>query len=165
MVPNANVRHFLIKARQRDLITAAGGQLRAAEICGYSKTHVGRWGDPNSPDWMPLDAVFKLEEETGRFDMSEAIAQARGRRIADADGDRASRGSVMASHADTVAQMGELMSALALALADGKVSPNEAGTIDRAAGKLVNAISELREALAGVRAQGGLSVVDGGARG
>jgi len=159
MVPNANARHFLIKAKQRDLITAAGGQVRAAEICGYGKSTVGRWADPGSPEWMPLDALFKLEEDTGRHDLSEAIAACRGKRFSDEPGTAAANGSAMSAHAAAVVQMGELMTTGALAFADGKLTPAEATQIDRALSKLEEAVEEYRKVMAGARGAGGLDLV------
>lgn len=161
MVPNANTRHFLLKAKQRDLIAAAGGIERAAAICSFSKSVVGRWNNPDSPEIMELPAIFALEEETGRFDMSEAIAQSRGRRYADEALTGSANGSVMASHAEAVVQMGELMTAGALAFADGRLTPAEAQQIDRALAAVEKATSEYRKVIAGVRGSGGLSVVGG----
>lgn len=163
MVPNANARHFLLKAKQRDLIAAVGGIERAAAICSYGKSTVGRWGNSDSPELMPLDAMFALEEECGRFDMSEAIAAARGRRFAETEISASDNVSVMASHAEAVVQMGELMTAGALAFADGKLTPAEATQIDRALAKVEAATAEYRKVVAGVRGQGGLSLVGGGA--
>ncbi|MEP9389624.1 phage regulatory CII family protein [Mesorhizobium sp. KR9-304] len=165
MVPNANARHFLLKARQRDLIAAAGGIERAAEVCSYGKSTVGRWANADSPELMPLDAIFALEEEAGRFDMSEAICHARGRKLADLDAAQAAaNGSVMERHAEAVVQFGELMTAGALAFADMKLTPAEAAGIDRAAARAIDAMAELRKAAAHVRGEGGLSVVAGGAK-
>jgi hypothetical protein len=161
MVPNANARHFLLKAKQRDLIAAAGGIERAAEICSYSKSAVGRWAHADSHDEMPLDAIFALEEETGRFDMSEAIASARGRRFADVEAMPAN-GSVMAAHAEAVVRMGELMTEGALAFADGQLTPAESARIDRALAKVEKGIDDYRQILAGAKAAGGLKVVPGG---
>lgn len=161
MVPNANARHFLLKAKQRDLIAAAGGIERAAEICSFSKSAVGRWANPDSHELMPLDAIFSLEEETGRVDMSEAIASARGRRFADVEA-TAANGSVMAAHAETVVRMGELMTEGALAFADGQLTPAESARIDRALSKVEEGLGEYRRILAGAKASGGLKVVPGG---
>lgn len=158
MVPNANARHFLLKAKQRDLIAAAGGIERAAGVCSYSKSTVGRWANAESMEMMPLDAMFALEEETGRHDVSEAIAQARGRRFAGADAQPAN-GCVMSAHAETVVRMGELMSEGALAFADGQITPAESAQIDRALARVMEAMGDYRKLLAGAKAAGGLKVV------
>ena len=162
MVPNANARHFLLKAKQRDLIAAAGGIERAADVCSYGKSTVGRWANADSPELMPLDAVFRLEEETGRFDISEAIVQARGRRLAEREEAGPGNGNLMERHAESMVHIGELMTATAMAFSDLKLTPAEATQIDRAAAKVIDALGELRKAAAGVRADGGLSVVEGG---
>lgn len=160
MVPNANARHFLIKARQRDLIAAAGGIERAASIASFGKSTVGRWANADSPELMPLEAIFALEEETGRFDLTEAIVAARGRKLAEPDqGAAAANGSVMERHAEAIAEFGALVTAGALAFADMKLTPAEATQIDRAAAKAIDAMSELRKAAAHVKGQGGLSLV------
>jgi hypothetical protein len=161
MIPNANARHFLLKAKQRDLIAAAGGIERAAQICSYGKSTVGRWAHAESPDLMPLDAIFALEEEAGRFDMSEAIAAARGRRLAETEPAQAANGSVMSRHAEAIVHAGELMAAGAMAFADGRLTPAEATQIDRAAATLERALSELRKATAAAKGAGGLTVVGG----
>ncbi|RWM19639.1 MAG: hypothetical protein EOR72_00095 [Mesorhizobium sp.] len=158
MVPNANARHFLLKAKQRDLIAAAGGIERAAMVCSYGKSTVGRWANADSTELMPLDAMFALEEETGRFDMSEAIITARGRRLAEVE-TTAANGNIMTAHAETVVRMGELMTEGALAFADGELTPSESAQIDRSLAKLNNAIGEYRKVLAGAKAAGGLKVV------
>ncbi|WP_421925515.1 phage regulatory CII family protein [Neoaquamicrobium sediminum] len=163
MIPNANARHFLLKAKQRDLIAACGGQIRSAEICHYGKSTVGRWADTNSPELMPLDAIFALEEECGRFDVSEAIAQARGQRFADAEtGEEAANACVMERHANAMVQIGELMTTAALAFSDGKLTPAEATQLDRIASRVERAMEDLRKATASARGAGGISLVAGG---
>lgn len=158
MVPNANARHFLLKAKQRDLIAAAGGIERAAAICSYSKSVVGRWNNPDSPEIMELPAIFALEEETGRFDLSEAIAQARGKRFADSGVEPAANASLMARNAAVAVQVGELLTSAALAFSDGQLTPNEAQQIDRTASKLEEALADFRKALAGARSAGGARI-------
>lgn len=163
MVPNANARFFLLKAKQRDLIAAAGQIERAAALCNRSKSEVGRWNHADSPDLMPLDAIFALEEETGRFDMSEAIAAARGRRFAETEtAGTAENASIMARHAEALMKVGDLASAGALAFADGRLTPAEALQIDRATAALEASLAELRQLLAGARSAGGISLVSGG---
>jgi hypothetical protein len=158
MVPNSNARHFLLKAKQRDLIAAAGGIERAAEVCSYGKSTVGRWANAESHELMPLDAIFALEEETGRYDMSEAIAAARGRALADA-AILSANGSLMEAHAESAVRLGELMREGALAYADGHLTPAEGAQLDRALAKVQESVSDYRKLLAGAKAAGGLKVV------
>lgn len=164
MVPNANARHFMLKARQRDLIAAAGGVERASAICNYGKSTVGRWHHADSTEIMPLDAIFALEEETGRFDMSEAIAASRGRRFADADvAAEAANASVMERHAAVTVKVGELMTVAALAFADGKLTPAEMREIDKTTAGVQVELTELRSAIAGAGRDGSISLIKGGA--
>jgi hypothetical protein len=158
MIPNANARHFMLKAAQRDLIAAAGGIERAAAVCSYGKSTVGRWANGESPELMPLEAMFALEEETGRTDLSAAIAAGRGKRFAETETVSAN-GCVMSAHAEAVVRMGELMTEGALAFADGQITPAESAQIDRALAKVNDAVAEYRKILAGGRASGGLKVV------
>ncbi|MBN9078544.1 MAG: hypothetical protein BGN87_00275 [Rhizobiales bacterium 65-79] len=158
MIPNSNARHFLLKAKQRDLIAAAGGIERAAEVCSYGKSTVGRWANSESHELMPLDAIFALEEETGRFDMSEAIASARGRALTET-ATVAANGSLMEAHADAAVRLGELMREGAIAYADGQLTPAEATQLDRALSKVEQSMADYRKLLAGARGQGGLKVV------
>jgi len=164
MVPNANASHFRLKAAQRDLIAAAGGIERAAEIASYGKSTVGRWSNTDSPEIMPVDAALRLEEETGRYDFTAALAAARGRKLASLESDAAEAGDIMARFSDVMQRVGELAASAAVAFADGKITPTEATTmIDKPASLLIDVANELRRAAASVRGAGGFTVVNGGA--
>ncbi|QPC87393.1 hypothetical protein GA830_12065 [Mesorhizobium sp. NBSH29] len=159
MVPNANSRHFRLKAAQRDLIAACGGVERAAEIASYSKSAVGRWYNGDSPELMPLDALDRLETECGRDFVTEALAHNRGRRLTDRDGETGDAASILSHHAEVTRSFAELVQASALAFADGRVTPVEAVAIDRHCAALIETASGLRKAAASARGAGGLSVV------
>jgi len=162
LVPNAHARHFLLKAKQRDLIAAVGGVERAAAVCNFGKSTVGRCYNANGPDVMPLAAIFPLEEECERFDMSEAIAAARGRRFAETDiAADETHPNILARHAEAVMRVGELELASAVAFADGRLTPAEAEQIDRATAALERALLDLRKATANARGAGGVSLVGG----
>lgn len=156
-------RVLRIKAAQNQLIAACGGLDAVAvgeeAIINAGRSTVGRWSDIGDPTLMPLLAVIKLEAHCGQPLVTAALAEISGRRLADPDAETVSQGSVMARHADAIIHAGELMAAGAAAFADGKVSPNEATTIDRAAAQLERGLAEYRKALAGIRAAGGLKVV------
>jgi hypothetical protein len=154
---------FRIKAAQEQLIAACGGADDCVEIARFARSTIFRWADKNDPTLMPLSALMALEAHCKLPIVTAALAEVNGRRLADPDGDTASQGNLMARHAEAIIQAGELMVAGAAAFADGKVTPNEAATIDRAAGQLEVGLTQYRKALAGIRAAGGLSVVNGGA--
>ena len=153
------------KAAQRDLIDACGGIERVAAKCGYSKSEVGRWRAPGSPDLMSIDAVVLLERDCGRDFVTASMANANGRRLTDPDEERRADVNVLSAHAAKLRSSAEVANAMATAIEDGHLSPAEAAVIDRAAAAEELALSELRAALAVVKARGGvasmLSVVGG----
>lgn len=157
----ATARILRIKAAQHQLIALCGGIDECVEIGNFGRSTVGRWYDLGDPTLMPLNAVISLETHCGQPIVTAALAEINGRRLAAPDGEAASQISVMNHHAEAIVQAGELMSAGAAAFADGRVTPNEAVAIDKAAGQLERSLSDYRKALAGVRAEGGLKIVGG----
>lgn len=162
---NIIARLARIKAAQQEIIGRAGGIDGAVAALGggIGRSTVGRWNNPDDPTLMSLDAMIRLEASTASSIMTAALAELNGRRLADPDAETINQAGVMSRHAEAIVQAGELMAAGAAAFADGKVSPNEASTIDRAAAQLERGLGEYRKALAGIRANGGLAVVGGGA--
>lgn len=153
-----------IKAAQHQLICACGSvEDLLDEHPGLGRTSLFNWKDINHKALMPLDVVMKLEAHCGRPIVTEALAEIAGRKLVDPDAGVVSSACVMTRHADAIIQASHLMSVGAAAFADGRITPNEATGIDRAAAQLQEAISEYRKALAGIRADGGFSVVKGGA--
>lgn len=154
-----------IKAAQNQLISACGSVDDILdEFPGLGRTSLFNWKDIDHKALMPLDVVIKLEAHCGRPILTEALAEIAGRRLSDADPTVFDSTSVMTRHADAIIQASQLMSVGAAAFADGRVTPNEATAIDRAAASVEDSIAEYRKALAGIRAEGGLSLVKGGAK-
>lgn len=144
---------YRLKAAQRDLVKRCGGVERAAEIASVSKSQMGRCNNDGDPDLMTIPVVLALQADCGLPLVTAAMAELQGRRLTDpaagADGGNA---AVQMLHAEAIVQAGELVSAGALAFADGRLTPAEAVSIDRAAARLDAAISDLRKALAAARA-------------
>jgi hypothetical protein len=63
----------------------------------------------------------------------------------------------MASHAELMRQTAELANSIAMAIADGKVTPTEAHTVDRIAASVQTATNEVRASLASIKAKGGVA--------
>ena len=163
---NILARLARIKAGQQQLIAQAGGIDGAvANLAGpdgsptVGRSTIGRWNNPDDPTLMSLDALIRLEAATGSSALTAALAELNGRRLADREAEASRQTNVMNRHADMIMQASELMAVGAAAFADGKVTANEAGDMDRAAAHLERAISKYRKALAGIRADGGLRVV------
>ncbi|EDQ33925.1 hypothetical protein HPDFL43_05710 [Hoeflea phototrophica DFL-43] len=151
---------YRIKAAQRDLIALSGGIERAAEISGFSKSHVGRWNNAQDTDLMPLNAVLVLEEHCGVALVTSVMAELNGRRLIDESEGAGASADVLSAYAETVRHAGEMMSAGAIALADGKVTAAEAISVDRAVSVLERGLADFRQTLARVRA-GEIRIVGG----
>lgn len=143
---------YRLKAAQRDLIKRCGGIERAAEIASVSKTHMGRFNNDGDTDLMPLPVVLMLQADCGLPLVTAAMAELQGRRLSDPDAGAEGNADVQMRHAEAIVLAGELVSAGALAFADGKLTSTEAVSIDRPASRLEVAIGELRKALAAARA-------------
>lgn len=148
---------YRVKAAQRDLIERCGGIERAVSITGFSKSHVGRWNNPNDPDLMPIGAVRALEQDCGQPLITAVMAEASGRRLTDPEAERQSEVNVLTKHAEVMRLSGELANSVAVAISDGHFSPTEAASVDRVAASLEKATSDLRAMAAVVKAQGGMS--------
>ncbi len=162
MVPNANARHFRLKAALRDLVAACGGIERTAEIVTMGKSTVGRWQDPDAKDFPSIAVVAQLEAECGRADVSRAMAEIAGIPIGSREREAEGNACIMASHAEAVTRAARMMAEGAMAFSDSHVTPAEATSMDRAVQGLEEALGEYRKVLATVRGEGGLSLVKGG---
>lgn len=153
-------RILRIKAAQNQLIAVCGGIDDAVESLSgtFGRSTVGRWHDLGDPTLMPLQAVMTLEASCGQPIVTAALAELNGHRLAGREPGLVAAGEVMRHHTETVMRMLDAMRADAEAFADGKLTPREAGDVDRALGALENELSEYRLALAGVRAAGGVKL-------
>ena len=156
---------YSVKAAQRDLVKLCGTIERAAGIANVSKTQMGRFVNATDPDLMPLHVIVVLEKECGQPVVTQVMAAEQGRRLTDPDEERQVERDVMTGYAALMQQSASVVNALASAMADGQVTPVEAQGIDRALSAMQIATQDLRAALAGVKARGGvkasLSVVSG----
>lgn len=164
MTPNANARHYRIKAAQRDLIAAAGGIERAADICSYGKSTVGRWSKIDQPEIMPADAVEALEAETGLRLWTAAWLRERGLRLADEEAGAA--GNCLATEMATLGgAFGALFTEWSAIAADGHATPAEAdGLLRRHLPEIDAAVDRLKDAAATVIADGGRHLYERPAR-
>lgn len=146
---------FRVKAAQRDLIERCGGIMRVVDKSGYSKSEVGRWNNGAEPDLMSVSAIVVLERDCGQPLVTAVLAEANGRRLTDPEEGRKAEINVLTSHAELMRQSAELANAIAVAIADGQVTPSEATTVDRVVSGMERAAADLRAALAGIKASGG----------
>lgn len=146
---------YRVKAAQRDMIERCGGIARAEAITGFSKSHVGRWNNPNDPDLMPLGAVRALEKDCGQPLITAVMAEANGRRLTDPEEERRAEVGVLTIHSEKMRMSAEVSYAMAQAIADGNISPAEATIVDRALAQEDRVNAEMRAALAVIKARGG----------
>lgn len=152
--------HLRFRGAQRDLIDGCGGIERVAEMTSFSKSAVGRWRSPGDRDEMPYRIALLLEDDCGRPLVTRLMAEFSGRRLSEAgDGSAAAVNTLSAQVADLVEHAGKLVVETVRAKADGMVTPAEADHL-RALNATVSRLSEdISDALAGVKADGGLRVV------
>ena len=113
-----------------------------------SKSQVGRWNNAQDIDLMPLNVVYVLESECGIAFVTKALASLNGRSLEENDKPNHKNPDIMTTFADTVHHTSELMKAGIDALADGKITPNEATRMDREAASLEKRVAILRNGLA-----------------
>lgn len=147
---------YRVKAAQRDLVEACGTVRRVEARFNYGKSTIGRWENSADPTLMPMQAVIALEADCGTPFVTSVMAELSGRRLSDPNEARAEDICIMTSHADLLRQVAELTGSMALAISDGKVTPAEAHTLDRIASKMQDAMSDLRTALANIKAKHGV---------
>jgi hypothetical protein len=145
-----------VKAAQRDLIKIVGGIDRAAEISSVSTSHIGRMNNARDTDLMPLSVVYALETECGMPVVTQAMAELSGRRLTDPEGEQKASVNFVSAFSEVMQKTGTLAASGGAAMTDLFVSHTEANGMDRVAADLERATSKLRQALAGVQAQGGV---------
>lgn len=146
---------YRLLAAQRDLIERCGTVERVAEKCGYSKSEVGRWRGGANPEFMPVGVIALLEGDCGYALVTAVLAEANGRRLSDPELERVADINVLNAHAEMLIRQADAMTALAQAIADGHVTPTEANIVDKKLADQERATSNLRAALAVVKARGG----------
>lgn len=136
-----------VKAATRDLVSKAGGQIRAANISGWGKTSVDRWGSARHPDVIPLMAALILERDVGCPFVTQVMAEINGLSI----GAREAAGELpgfQESFLNLTRVKADLVAKVVEASADGDISINEAMAIDRKLGRVVEKATRMRETLA-----------------
>lgn len=136
---------FRLKAAMHDLIDRAGGIERAAELCGYSKSAVGRWHCRHAEDMMPIAAALALEIDSGFPLVTRAMAGLNGLECSTSG---TAEPHVMGAYVALTEKSAALNSTVACAMADGVITPGELLQIDEAASATEGATERLRQTLA-----------------
>jgi hypothetical protein len=136
---------FRLKAAMADLIDRAGGIERAADLCGYSKSAVGRWHCRNNDDLMPMAAIVAMECETGSHFVTQAMCGIHGMSAAPVANDAV---QFLGAYVAVSQHHSDLQAAVAGALSDGIITGTEQQKIEAKAARAAEDIEALRGTLA-----------------
>ena len=128
-----------------DLIDRAGGIDRAAEICGYSRSAVGRWNSRTDQDLMPLAVVLSLEAETGSPLVTRAMC---GLNSLECTAAPSGEGHVVGAFVALTASVAALNSEMASAMADGVLTAGKQSRLDEKASDVGQTNEALRQSVA-----------------
>lgn len=127
-----------LKAAVAELVTAAGGLERCAELTGRSTTQLFRYTNPESPDQMPVNVIMALEAIAARPIVTAFLAQALDHVLLPVL-PAAAAGDVLPGTATLAAEHSDFFAKLAADLADGRIDPREAGRLADEAFEVVQA--------------------------
>ena len=159
-----------IKMAQYLLIKRLGGVKYACLASGVSNGQMGNYYNLDHPAIMPLQVITVLEAEAGLPFVTEAMAEVNGYRVSspdpggnDAD-DATHVADVFRCNNAILGKVGSLVTAVAEALADGKLTPNELAHISRQTAPVRELLSQLDAVTASGRDEGGQVVSFGEAK-
>lgn len=119
---NRTIYHLALKQEQRGLIEAAGGLVKAAEVCGLRKSHVQRIQDPNTSFHFTTLQIALLETHTGKPMVTEIMAAIAGREMVASDNPIPFQFD-LEDHANEVVQQGAGLVSAIYACLRGQKSP------------------------------------------
>lgn len=146
--------HGTLKDAMVELVDAAGGLRRAADLTRLNKTRLGEICSPHREDvHAPLDVVQALEMATGCRAVTHHLAARHGVLLVDMGmtetmvvlNDR--RGGVLRSNADAVKAAAEAISSQMDAAADGVIDADEASALLPAVEGALQHMARLRHLL------------------
>ncbi|MGY3609904.1 MULTISPECIES: phage regulatory CII family protein [unclassified Bradyrhizobium] len=144
--------YLALKAATRRA-TAEAGTL--AEVAKHTRTHgsmLSKYGNPNEHEFAPIDVAMDLDALAGDDRILRAWAEMRGYDLV--KDERGVAVESMAQHVGSVGrESGELISEMCTALADGKVTPNEALRIENAGEDLKDNVTRLQDDCRRIRAK------------
>jgi hypothetical protein len=136
-----------LKEAQDRLVNAAGGQKTAADWTRVSKSMLGRYTDDAEPAChMPVDVVRVLEARARTPIVTEFLAIEAGYAlipVLDGAGDVAAQG-LAPQTAACAKEASEVFARLAAMLADGRITPTEAGEAIKEIDEVLSAFASLR---------------------
>lgn len=126
--------HNTLCTAWRQVVARVGKGTALAAHLEVQESHISEWGSPESGRAVPIAVVLEAEVFAGEPFVTAALAAAQGYRLVaiDAASEGAAPGpSLGILAAGVMREMGEAMTALAVAAADGRLSPRERARIAR----------------------------------
>ena len=139
--------YLALKAAVRDLVTAAGGANRAAELTRSDAPRLSRYGSPHEAMHAPLDVIADLEAEAGAPIVTAILADMQGFNLVPQTAISKPDASISLSIGEAAKDFGAMISELAVALADGNLTEQEAAHVIPLVRELATEIAELDQAL------------------
>lgn len=140
-----------LKRKTRELIAAAGGQVKAAQKCRISQQQLQRCASLNaehSSAFVTLDVVLCLENDTDRPIVTEYLAEAAGAVLVMVPQVAAGAVDLLQLLAAQSKESSDLTAAICAALADGKINSSEAHQAIDEIDQLVRVAMQMRAELA-----------------
>ncbi len=151
--PYSRADYLALKAAFRRACEDAGTLQHVAEFTRVDQARLSRYGNPDSPEFPPIDVMLDIDALSGGDRCLKAWALLRGFEL-----NRTEKGiavEAMSRHVGAVGkESGELISEMCEALADGKVTPNEAERIERNAQDVIDNVVNLQADCRRIRAVG-----------
>lgn len=151
--PYTRADYLAIKSAFRRACEDAGPLATIAEYTRVDPALLSRYGNPDRPEFPPVDVMMDIDALSGGDRCLRALAEIRGYELI-----REERGvkiEDMNRHIGAVGvETGELISEMCNAVADNKVTPREAEAIERRAEDVKNNITLLQNDCRRIRAGG-----------
>lgn len=137
---------YALKAAVRRAVMLCGGPNAAAEIVRADAPRLSRYGNPDCPEFAPIDVCLELDRAAGANVILRAMADLCDLEVSQRNVDRDAAYDLTHAAGQVAKESGELISATIEASADGKVTPREAREIDEAAAELQEKVISIRTA-------------------
>lgn len=142
----------MLKAASRELIRAVGGQEAAAEFLGSRQQRMSDCGRPNTPDFLRLDEIARLEDVThgdpGHPHITAALARRQGYAIVRLPDAPPAGRDLLSILAENARENGDVASAILSAIGDGKVDGPERRAILGQIDEQIHVAMRLRSTIA-----------------
>lgn len=136
--------YLRLKASTRDLISAAGGPTRGAELTRSSQSRLSEAMAPHCEDrFLCIDQVADLEAEVGQPVMTRTLAALAGFHLVPIREVRCPQQGFLDLLSRLLDKGGDVATALAMSIADGVITPDEAKLLRQSIATAQTVLAEL----------------------